>query len=834
MNHRIINRILSRRIRGLLTVFLALVITGCNLSHSLATPTLTPALTQAASSPTLQPIAKAVITFQVKVPEMAGSSVVSLDILDEVTGLALNPTRYRMTAIDNQNFTIDLPFTLGSVIKYRYSRGQATPVAEYTATGQPVRYRLVAVNGPGTVSDIVSAWSDHPYSGPLGRIVGQVTDANTKTPLPNILVEAGGIQTLTTSDGSYYIEGLAPGQHHLAVYALNGAYRTNQQGAVVAANATTPANMTMVAAPQVKVTFDLTIPQEALNVPVRIAGNLSQFGNTFASLDGGVSDIATRMPVMAPGAQGKLSLTLSLPVGADLEYKYTLGDGFWNAEHIQDGRFNLRQLIVPDKDITLEDTVATWKSGSPAPVTFTVQVPDNTPATDDVSIQFNPYSWMEPIPMWSLGNNKWMYILFSPMDQINSFSYRYCRNEQCGSADDVATAGANAKGWPVKPGSIPQVFNDQVKAWYDWQPTSQSTIVAAATITPRTNAFMAGVEFQPAYDPSWQPKYLHVLQDLHNSGSNWVILSPTWTFISQNPPVLELVPGQDALWSDLVETAGQAKAVGLKTALFPQAHFPQDMASWWQSSTRDLAWWEAWFNRYQNFILNYADLAAKTHADALVIGGDWVTPALPSARLFDGSPSGVPGDVESRWRGLIAQVRARYPGKLIWAITFPDGVKQAPPFLDAVDQVYVLYGAALSEKNQPSEQDLQAALSSSLDQDLLPFYNRVQKPLILGIRYPSANGSASGCLPSPQGKCLSVSALDRPNPDIPSVTLDLQSQVDIYNAFMASVSPRNWISGFISRDFYPPVALEDKSASVHGKPAFNVLIYWFSKLGLNK
>src|SRR5450759_2419882 len=159
----------------------------------------------------------------------------------------------------------------------------------------------------------------------------------------------------------------------------------------------------------------------------------------------------------------------------DREYKYTLGDGFWNAEHTPDGQFRIRQWIVPDKDTVVNDSVDTWKSGKTATITFDVHAPTNTPATDDVSIQFNPYSWTEPIPMWSLGDNHWMYILFSPIDGLSALSYRYCRNEQCGSADDLATQGADAKGWPVTPGAVPQTFNDQVKAWAWWQPDSKPT-----------------------------------------------------------------------------------------------------------------------------------------------------------------------------------------------------------------------------------------------------------------------------------------------------------------------------------------------------------------------
>ncbi|HEX7435059.1 MAG TPA: hypothetical protein VF326_15515, partial [Anaerolineaceae bacterium] len=136
--------------------------------------------------------------------------------------------------------------------------------------------------------------------------------------------------------------------------------------------------------------------------------------------------------------------------------------------------------------------------------------------------------------------------------------------------------------------------------------------------------------------------------------------------------------------------------------------------------------------------------------------------------------------------------------------------------------------------NNPSEQDLQADLAAELDRDIFTFYNQNKKPVILGIDYPSVNGSAGACIPGPDGKCLDQKAFDQPGQDIPSTTLDLQGQVDIYNAFMVEVNSRGWIDGFISRGFYPPAPLQDKSPSLHGKPAFDVLAYWFGKLELNR
>jgi hypothetical protein len=66
--------------------------------------------------------------------------------------------------------------------------------------------------------------------------------------------------------------------------------------------------------------------------------------------------------------------------------------------------------------------------------------------------------------------------------------------------------------------------------------------------------------------------------------------------------------------------------------------------------------------------------------------------------------------------------------------------------------------------------------------------------------------------------------------DIPAIKVDLHEQVDVYNAIFSVVNTRNWINGVVSRRFYLPVALQDKSASLNGKPALDVLWYWFPKL----
>jgi hypothetical protein len=59
---------------------------------------------------------------------------------------------------------------------------------------------------------------------------------------------------------------------------------------------------------------------------------------------------------------------------------------------------------------------------------------------------------------------------------------------------------------------------------------------------------------------------------------------------------------------------------------------------------------------------------------------------------------------------------------------------------------------------------------------------------------------------------------------------DMGVQVEAYQALIDAASARDWINGFISRGYYPPVALQDASPSVHGKPAADLLGEWFPLL----
>jgi hypothetical protein len=174
-------------------------------------PTSTPS-TPAPGGPAPTPAPRAQVTFTVRLPEpLLPSEVLMFSVLDEVTGLALNPVDYQMAMVDANTYSTSLAIPDRAVIKYRYVRSSGLRITEDTNTDGAIRYRMLFVNGPTQIIDTVNSWADKPVSTLSGNISGTVINADTNAPIPDIMVTAGGVQMLTDSAGRFQIIGLRGG-----------------------------------------------------------------------------------------------------------------------------------------------------------------------------------------------------------------------------------------------------------------------------------------------------------------------------------------------------------------------------------------------------------------------------------------------------------------------------------------------------------------------------------------------------------------------------------------------------------------------------------------------
>ncbi len=389
------------------------------------------------------------VTFNALLPENhPNGEKVLFTVLDDITGLEFNPQRLEMQTSGDNSASITISVPAGTLVKYRYTRASASgTIDEIGANGEGIAYRAYLVDGPGHVAhDMVAAWADLPLSLETGQISGSLTESGSGAPLANFIMIAAGEQTRTDADGHFLIPGLPQGLHNIVVLSPSGSHLPFQQGALVAANSETPANINVTPSQTANVTFIVTPP------PANPAG-------APVFLDGNLDALAAR-PLLSVQPDGRYSISMQMPAGIDIRYKYSLGDGFWNAEHTAGGSFQLRQLIIPvgTTNLVINDQAESWSAGSSAPIQFDL----NSPDTDDlVYVQFKLLDWTSPLPMWPLGGGHWTYTLFSPTNFAAALEYRYCLDAAC----TILEAS------PGQPRSVAgnkdklQAINDQVDSW---------------------------------------------------------------------------------------------------------------------------------------------------------------------------------------------------------------------------------------------------------------------------------------------------------------------------------------------------------------------------------
>ncbi len=766
---------------------------------------------------------KAEVVFQVTIPEsLPEDSKMVLEVQDDVTGLYFISTRFEMAKKDDLNYFIRLPLAISSELKYRYLRSGTAIDYEYNAQDQQVRYRILRVNGPEIVQDYVATWSGRPFSGAQGRILGQAIDKANNAPIPNLLICAGGLQTITASDGSFILDGLQPGVHNLVIYSMDGGYDTFQQGALIADGGTTPVIVFLNKRPTTDVTFTVKIPSDIDNsLPLRFVSTLQNLGSAYADNLSESPGSAANYPQLQKISSDTYSIKLTLPVGAYIKYRYSLGDAFWNSELNSEDKFVVRELIV-EKNQKQTDSVETFTAKDSAPVTFTVQAPSSTPSNENVFIQLNPFGWMEPLPMVSSGSNAWHFTIYNPTQLLGPIDYRFCRNGECDIAAEISNATAS-----FKSSAEPQNIAITINSWTSLDAAqAQATIVTDGGPSQTRPGFLTGVELTPEFPSTWSTSIDQGLGAAYSLGGDYVILTPTWNAAQGTLPEIQPNPGSDLLWNDQQNLINHVVLNQQKAILFPVLNYTQSESTFWNQSSKDVAWWNSWYEKYQRFIVNNADLASIMKIPSIILGDPSVIPSMGGGILPDGSTSNAPSDADVRWRQLITDVRARYSGNIVGVAVVDSNQVFAPAWLDSVDTIYVLFSPTLSAAENSSVADIRAQVDQILQEKVHPIAEKYQKPIILGISTPSNVHALEGYTAANPYRISSPK-------DVIGVETNAELQARVYNAVILSAASTDWINGFFSRGYYPYISLQDASSSIYKKPATDVLWFWFHFL-LNK
>ena len=788
-----------------------------------------------ATSPDPDKTLQNLIKFTVSLPDnIENQGDIFIDVLDEVTGLSINPTRYRMSFETNGIYSAQVSFLKGSVVKYRYVLNQDQSYhPEYDPIGMPVRYRLLYVTNDLTVNDLVYAF-DNNQSGfckSFGRIQGKVINAASNTGVPDVLITAGGLQTYSATDGSYTLDCIKPGKHNLVAMHINGSFQPFQQEAIVAENSLTPAVIKISPRPLVDITFITKLPDNQSdilnNANIRFIGNIYNLGNTFANLNGGFSTLASKAPLLKQTSQDTYSITIQLPAGLDLRYKYTLGDGYINSERNEEGGYFIRQIIIPNESTVIQDSISNWGDGVNNITTLLLDAPDNTPALEVISIQINPSIWTNPIPMRNIGNNQWEFHYIHSLHSPEEITYRYCRNDQC-EFPFVDEKEMSISSFTFKQDEEYQKINDSMDSWPGIETNNEPPTVVMTDINYR-RPFIAGIRLSENYSPTWMPYYGQAISNIKDIGANIVILSPSWTFQNSDIPILKPTGDKSMFFQDVEIINNTAADLKLEIAMFPKVTYDIPMRDWWYNSNaiRDEIWWQLFFDRYQSFIIHNANLAHQINASAIIIEDPipddlYMSVLNPIYTEFINSQV-----IQDYMQTLIVEIRKNYTGAIIWAIDYDDLLSgNLPMFLDMVDQVYV----EISTPWGFTEDSCDAvSLGDILDNKVKEIFEYFNKPITIAMSYPSiADAGCAFINENSFSQDLYIHEIEMSKYN--NYQIDLLAQADFYNELFIAVNDRDWISGVVSDSYYPPISLMDKTASVHGKPAADVLWFWFTNM----
>ena len=763
------------------------------------------------------------VQFNLLLPEpISSDEAINIVVLDEVTGLPYHRQQYEMEPKEENIYTTTLSIPLFSIIKYRYEKMGEEIVPEKTSNGQNVRYRLYHAVDQGAVDDFLYSWTGFGNTTAAGQFEAVVIDQDTGKPIPDILVSIGGQLNFTDSNGLINFTNLHPGTHNVLFYAISGEYQTFHQGAVIKEGKKTLAEVQLSANKPVEVTFIVTPPNDAAGAPVYLAGNFSQFGNTFSDLQGSMNIDSNRMSLLEPQNDGKLAIKSNLYSGTDFRFKFTLGDGYWNSELNADSELITRQLIVPDHDITLELDITAWHAPIFEPITFKTFIHPDIGYPGERYIQFKKDQWTEPIPLWPLGNGNYLYILYSPFEITTPISYRICLTKSCNTQNGGTFISSEAQ---VEPADQPITLTLNHDQWSSSNPKNSSDNINEAVFPYKSNDFHTSIELSPEMNPKWFSRLPSVLREIKNIDPEVVLISPSWV---QNKfdGLLEPEIGFTPFSSDLLNLISEAHSNDLEIGLFPQIDPLPVSENAFHWDEQNASWQEAWFKSYRQFILNYAKLANLSDAKYLILGGKPLLPTLPGE-----NPIYLQEKMDEEWRSLISDVRKEFTGSLVWAANAGLQVDPLPGFVFLFDEIYITVDSPLVSYPNPSFEEIAYGFTETVDNLIYEVYRSTFKPIMIGFAYPSSEGSALGCQLI-DDNCDNDGIFS--TQELSAFPIDVDQQTEVYNAIFPVAASREWITGISIRGFIPLSDPHDPSSSIAGKPAKDVVEYWYKGLTNNQ
>jgi len=249
-----------------------------------------------------------------------------------------------------------------------------------------------------------------------------------------------------------------------------------------------------------------------------------------------------------------------------------------------------------------------------------------------------------------------------------------------------------------------------------------AVLAGASSARAATVPYQRGMTFADWGHDSYQPKpTVRALKRLRKLGVDTVTILAVWT--QSNPRSADIAPHGVAVQDKrLIAAVRAAKRLHMRVILRPYIDLLD--GNWrGQIKPTDVS---AWFASYDRFILRYAKLAQRLGVDGFCVGSEMgsMTKKYPN-----------------QWRALVAAVRQRFSGFVIYQANWGDEVRQIT-WWDAVDAISISGYYELAQSFGYSAEDLVASWGSTYD-ELQALSATWHRPIMFGeIGYRSVEGSA--------------------------------------------------------------------------------------------
>ncbi len=324
---------------------------------------------------------------------------------------------------------------------------------------------------------------------------------------------------------------------------------------------------------------------------------------------------------------------------------------------------------------------------------------------------------------------------------------------------------------------------------------SRETLTGLSPPKPRAKSWRRGVSlglFVSERDPEARRFYYEqLLDEIAESGATDLSLIVRWVQPHIRATTIEPKAGLSAEDAVLEEVIQLARARKLRVFLMPILHLEKRRRGEWRGKIRPSDW-DSWWVSYKRFILHYATLAQRQKVELFAVGSELVSTEAQ----------------QDRWREIIQAIRATYKGQLTYSANWDHF--EPVQFWDALDIVGVTAYHELSKEPDPTEENLLRGWLGFRQRLRIWAALQNRHYIFTEIGYPSHTQAAA-----------------RPWDYTPRGAPDTGLQLRCYRAMYKTWQTDERLEGLFLWNWFGVGGAGDRGYSPRGKPAEDVLRYWY-------